>query len=192
MKTGMKLRHSTDKDEDNVCYSINEPSTQGLFYNHQTGGWFMIDKDERHSYNYDTCYQITDFKWDSLSKVASAESNDKSSTCDNLSDHFRKLYLENYEKPPNNNVIRRIMTGRKQPKDSGKAQAPLPADAANIMKATLLGFVASNCQKFNVSYQEAMLSNTPQDSFISLFRFPYATYVTSEMFSSLSYFMSNC
>lgn len=76
------------------------------------------------------------------------------------------------------------MTGRDKPKDSGKTTS-LPKDSADLMKATLLGFVASNCQKFNVRYQEAMQNKSPQDSFIEMFRFPYATYVTSEMFSSL-------
>lgn len=191
LETGVMLHHHTSKDYDADDRLIS-PSSYGNFYDVKTGGWFHIQKDEV-GYNDVECYLIQDFKWDALTKVTTAESQaEAAQVCSNMSDIFKQQYLANWETPPNNNVVRRIMTGRKQPKDSGKAKAPLPADSANLIKATLLGFLASNCEKFNVRYQEALKSNTHKDHFIELFRFPYATYVTSEMFSTLSYFMKKC
>jgi hypothetical protein len=107
-----------------------------------------------------------------------------------MSEYFKSLYLAGFEKPENLNVIQRIITGRKQPKDTEKKVTPLPADSANLIKATLLGFVADNCSKFDVVYEKNILTDKKGMNFIRMFRFPFATYLTSEMFGCISYFMS--
>lgn len=82
------------------------------------------------------------------------------------------------------------MTGRKAPKGDKKV-TPLPSNSANLIKATLLGFVADNCSKFDVEYSKAMMVDKKGLLFVKIFRYPFATYLTSEMFSCISYFMAN-
>lgn len=41
MKTGMKLRHSKDEDDEDLERMYE--SDKGVFYDYLTGNWFLVD-----------------------------------------------------------------------------------------------------------------------------------------------------
>ena len=85
-------------------------------------------------------------------------------------------------------MIERIIRKSKQQTQ----EANLPPIAGDFVKAALLGNIASHCEKFEKTLVNVTGTTSDKEgNYISFFRFPGATYLTSDMFECLQKIMDS-
>lgn len=142
-----------------------------------------------HNYLLDTVYI---FHGDQVSegtlknfKAQTTSQNDALKSAVEVYSKYKELYVGTKSAEKSENVIHSIMRKKAAKKPVQESDQPLPANSSAMVMVIILSYISEQSQEFNRELREQESKRTKEGFYVKCFKYPYATYLTAELFESL-------